>query len=254
MFAAVQLTDPHLGAPWSDDPAAALGTAIAQVARVLDATPDAVIVSGDVANTPTDSEYEQARALVDRFGAPVYVAAGNHDDRDGLRRHFELPRTPGAELYYAVDLGPARLIVLDTKREGGDGGQLAAEQLDWLERVLCEDHLKPTMIAMHHPPLMTGIPAMDRIGIPSEDRAALGEVVSRHPQVQVIAAGHVHRAVIGRLGGAAVVAIPSTDVQLALELTASELRFVREPPSFALHLLVDDRFVSHIQPVDPRAV
>jgi hypothetical protein len=32
------------------------------------------------------------------------------------------------------------------------------------------------------------------------------------------------------------------------------LRFVREPPCFALHLLVDDRFVSHIQPVEPRAV
>jgi hypothetical protein len=123
----------------------------------------------------------------------------------------------------------------------------------WLERVLGEDDVKPTMVAMHHLPLMTGIPAMDEIGIPIEDRDALADIVSRHPQVQIIAAGHVHRAVIGRLGGAAVVAIPSTDVQLALDLTAGELRFVREPPCFALHLFVGGRFVSHIQPVDPAA-
>jgi 3',5'-cyclic-AMP phosphodiesterase len=252
-FAAVQLTDPHLGARWSDDSAAALGTAIAQVARVLDSAPDAVIVSGDIASTPRDSEYEQARALLDRFGVPVYVAAGNHDDRRGLRRHFELPHTEGAGLYYAVDLGSARLIVLDTKRDGNDRGQLAAEQLRWLERVLGEDRLKPTMVAMHHPPVTTGIPAMDQIGIPIDDRAALADIVSRHPQVQIIAAGHVHRSVIGQLAGAAVVAIPSTDVQLALDLTASELRVVREPPCFALHLLVDQRFVSHVQPVDPGA-
>ncbi len=250
-FALVQLTDPHLGAAWSDGAVSAFASAIDGVVRVLGAPPNAVMVSGDIADTPTDSEYERARELLDRLRVPVYVAAGNHDDRDGLRRNFECPPTEGDRLYYEVDLGPVRLIVLDTKREGSHGGELDPAQLNWLEGALDGDGTKPTLIAMHHPPLLTGIPGMDSIGIGERERVAFADIVSRHSQVQVIAAGHVHRAVIGRVGGAAVVAIPTTDVQLALELRGNDLRFVPGLPCFALHLLVDDQLVSHIQPIGP---
>jgi Icc protein len=248
-FTVVQLTDLHVGAPWSRDPASALEAAVAAVSRTLASAPDAVIVSGDIANTPTDLEYAQARALLDRLGAPLYAVAGNNDDRDGLRRHFEFPQTDLGCLNYVADLGPVRLVVLDTKRSGSDGGQLDGARLEWLDGVLTEDAVTPTLLTMHHPPLVTGIPAMDLIGIPEDERLALAEIVARHRQVQLIAAGHVHRAIIGELGGATVLAIPSTDVQLALDLDADELRFVHEPPCFAIHLALDGRLISHIQPV-----
>jgi 3',5'-cyclic-AMP phosphodiesterase len=249
LFAIVQLTDPHIGAEWSDDAAGALSRAVAAVKRLLDGAPAAVVVSGDIANTPTDAEYGQARALLDRLDAPVYALAGNNDDRDGLRRHFEFPSTDGDRLNYAVGLGPVRLVALDTKCPGRDGGQLGSGQLTWLHHVLSEDAATPTLVAMHHLPLLTGIPAMDAIGIADGERAALGEILSRHPQVQVVAAGHVHRAIVGRLGGATVLAMPSTDIQLALDFQGDQLRFAREPPCFALHLLVGDRLVSHLQPI-----
>lgn len=251
-FAIVQLTDPHIGAAWSDDPTAAFGNAIAAVDRLLGAAPDAVIVSGDIANSGADSEYEQARSLLERLGAPLYAVAGNHDDRDALRRHFDLPEsgTEGDQLYYAADLGPVRLIGLDTKRPDSDGGRLDPAQLTWLDRVLSEDETTPTLVAMHHLPLITGIPAMDAIGIPTDERVAIADIIARHRQVHMIVAGHVHRAIVGQLGGAPVLAIPSTDVQLALDLAPNDMRFAREPPCFALHLLVGGRLVSHIQPVD----
>ena len=252
-FAVAQLTDPHIGADWSDDALGALAAAVSTVNRVLGGPPAAVVISGDVANTPTDSEYEQARAVLDGLGAPIYAIAGNHDDRDGLRRHFEFPAANGDQLYYAVDLGPVRLIGLDTKWPGRDGGQLDAEQLSWLDRVLGEHSATPTLVAMHHPPLLTGLPAMDAIGIPEDQRGGLAEIVGRHPQVQLLAAGHVHRAIVGRLGSVTVLALPSTDIQLAFDLDADDLRFTREPPCFALHLLVGDRLVSHIHPIDRSA-
>jgi hypothetical protein len=102
---------------------------------------------------------------------------------------------------------------------------------------------------MHHPPLLTGIPAMDSIGIAEDERRALAEIVARHGQIQLIAAGHVHRTIIGELSGTPVLAIPSTDAQLALDFEAQDLRFVNEPPCFAIHVLLDGRLVSHIQPV-----
>jgi Icc protein len=248
-FAVVQLTDPHIGAPWSDDPSAALAAAVAAVGEVLSSAPDAVVVSGDIANTPADAEYEQARELLDRLDAPVYVLPGNHDDRDGLKRHFAIPVRDEQHLSYAVDLGPARLVCLDTQRPGHDGGQLDSQRLSWLERSLAVDGVTPTLLAMHHPPLVVGVPSLDSIAIPADERSALAETLARHRQVHVIAAGHVHRAIIGELGGARVIAIPSTDVQLALDTEAPEIRFVREPPCFAVHMLVEGRFVSHIQPI-----
>lgn len=248
-FVVAQLTDPHIGAAWSEDPAGALRAAIATAVRVLGRSPDAVVVSGDIANTPADSEYATARRLLDAGGAPVYVVPGNHDDREGLKRHFGLREIEGGHLAYAVGLGPLRLIALDTKRSDSDGGQLARAQLAWLDRVLAEDSVTPTLVVMHHPPIVTGILAMDAIGIPVAERAALAEIVARHPQIHVIAAGHVHRAIVGALGGVPVLAVPSTDAQLALDLEAEEMRFVSEPPCLALHVLADGRIVSHLQPI-----
>jgi Icc protein len=248
-FTLVQLTDPHLGAPWSDDPEAALAAAVDAVRQTLGGAPDAVFVSGDIANTPADDEYERARRQLRRLQAPLYVLAGNHDDRDGLRRHFELPPTPPGHLSYAADLGPARLVALDTQLPGEAGGRLDAERLGWLERVLGEDDHAPTLLATHHPPLRTGLPGMDAIGIPQPEVDALAEILSRHPQVQMVASGHVHRAIIGAIAGVPVLAIPSTGTQLALDLHAEKLSFVREPPCFAIHLLTRGRFVAHIQPV-----
>lgn len=248
-FTIVQLTDPHLGAPWSEDPASALAAAVASVDERLDGAPDAVIVTGDIASTPTDAEYEQARGLLEGLGAPLYVLAGNHDERDGLRRSFDLSGAEDEFVNYAVSLGPVRLVGLDTKREGSAGGQLDTDRISWLDRALAEDRETPTLLAMHHPPIRTGIPAMDLIGIPGPERAELAEVVGRHRQVQLIAAGHVHRTIVGQLGQTPVVAIPSTDVQLALDFAAAELHFVPEPPCFAVHVLADERIVSHVQPI-----
>lgn len=249
-FTIVQLTDTHIGAAWSDDATAALARAIDVIRELLPRAPDAVVVTGDIANTPVDSEYEQARAVLDRLEAPVYVVAGNHDDRDRLRGHFNVPDASGEQLDYAVGLGRMRLIALDTKRPDSDAGRLEPAQLAWLDDQLAEAQATPTLIIMHHPPLVAGIPWMDRIGIPADECAAMEAILGRHKQVQHVACGHVHRTVVGRLGAASVLAIPSTDVQLALDLEAEALRFVAEPPCFAVHLLVGDRLISHIQPVD----
>jgi 3',5'-cyclic AMP phosphodiesterase CpdA len=248
-FTIVQLTDPHIGASWSEDPARALAAAVAAITATLPSGPDAVIVSGDIASTPVDAEYEQARAVLDGLSAPLYALPGNHDDRDLLHGRFAVPQAEAAGLSYVAQLGPIRLVALDTQRPGQPGGQLDAARLDWLDGVLGEDRGASTLLAMHHPPLLTGISAMDAFAIPEDERQALAEIVSRHRQVQLIAAGHVHRAVVGELAGTRVLAIPSTDVQLALDFEAEDMRFVPGPPCFAVHLLIEGRIVSHLQPV-----
>jgi 3',5'-cyclic AMP phosphodiesterase CpdA len=249
----VQLTDPHLGAPWSQSSVQALTAAVASVRSILPKVPDAVIVTGDIAEPPTETAYQKARAALDELGAPVYVQPGNDDDRDALRRHFDFPGTHGKLLNYVAELGPIRMVALDTKRQGSAGGQLDQATLKWLEATLAAERTTPTLLAMHHPPLLTGLPSLDSISIPECECLALGEPLSSHQQVQLIAAGHVHRTVIGRLGATPVLAIPSTDLQIALDFEDPDLHFLTDPPCFAVHIQIDRTIVSHVHAIPGRA-
>jgi Icc protein len=245
-FLLVQLSDPHVGATWDDrDPAAALAAAVEQVAA-LDPAPAAVLVTGDIAEHAGDAEYELARELLAPLGPTVHVLPGNHDDRDALCRHFGLPEGGGAPVQYSADLGPLRLLVLDSTRPGQAAGELDADRLAWLDAQLASAPDVPALIATHHPPLATGLPAIDAIGLPAGDRRALAAVVERHPQVLRIVAGHVHRPVAAQLGGRAVLAAPSTYLQLRLDFRSAEIVPGDEPGGFAVHAMSDGELVSHV--------
>src|SRR6266545_6846726 len=151
-FLLAQLSDPHIGAEWTDgDPVARLAAAVSSV-RALRPQPDAVLVSGDLADNAADAEYEQVCELLAPLRAPLYVLPGNHDDRRALHRHFGVPGGDGEPVCYSVDLGPLRLVVLDTKLPGEPSGALEGDQVDWLDAELAAAPAQPTLLAMHHPP------------------------------------------------------------------------------------------------------
>jgi 3',5'-cyclic-AMP phosphodiesterase len=248
-FLLVQLSDPHIGATWGGgDPMAGLTAAVESVRRLPDA-PDAVLMSGDLSDNAADGEYEFVRETLAQLGAPVHVLAGNHDDRETLRRHFDLSGAVGTPVQYAVDLGPLRLVVLDSTRPGEIRGELDADRLSWLDAELAREPDRLTLLALHHPPVSTGIAAWDELGLPAADRRALGAVLERHPQVRRIVAGHVHRTITAELAGRAVLAVPSTYVQTRLSFNSDEIETAAEPPGFAVHALLDGELASHVQPV-----
>ncbi len=248
-FLVLQLSDLHIGTTHEQREAAeALAQAIDAV-NALPNRPDALLVTGDLTHDGTDEQYEIARELLARLQLPTYVLAGNHDDRDRLRGHFGLEGSAGAPIQQAVDLGPLRLVSLDSTRPGSDAGQLDSERLAWLDGVLAEAPEQPTLLAMHHPPLLTGVAPWDEIGIPASERHALGEVLKRHPQVRRVVAGHMHRTIVAELAGRAVLAAPSTYLQGLLDFSAPEFVLASEPAGFAIHALVDGEVISHIQTI-----
>src|SRR5215216_1182873 len=94
-FFLVQLSDPHIGATWAGgDPAAGFAATVEEVQRLPD-RPDAVLISGDLADNAADTEYALVREVAARIDAPTYVLPGNHDDRDTMRMCFELPGSNG---------------------------------------------------------------------------------------------------------------------------------------------------------------
>jgi 3',5'-cyclic-AMP phosphodiesterase len=249
-FLLAQLSDFHIGATWGvGDPAAGLAAAVRAV-EAMPSRPDAVLISGDLADGAADAEYELVRELLAPLDAPLHVLPGNHDDRRALHRHFAVPGADGEPVQYSADLGPLRLVVLDTTRPGEDPGALDNERLDWLDAELAVAPDALTLIAMHHQPVVTGIPACDAVGLPAADRRALAALVERHRQVRLLVAGHTHRTITASLAGRPVMTVPSTYVQTRLQFDPSgEPELAAEPPGFAVHAVVDGELVSHIQPI-----
>jgi 3',5'-cyclic AMP phosphodiesterase CpdA len=122
-------------------------------------------------------------------------------------------------------------------------------RLDWLDAELAAAPELPTLVAMHHPPLATGVRAWDELGLPLADRQALGAVVARHRQVRRLVSGHVHRMVTAELGGRPVLTVPSTYVQGRLDFLSTQDELSDDPAGFALHAVVDGELISHVQPV-----
>ena len=208
-----------------------------------------MLLSGDLADHATDEEYEHLHELLAPLQAPVYVLPGNHDDRRALHRHFGVPGGDGEPVRYSVDLGPLRLVVLDTTRPGEASGALEGDQLDWLDAELAAAPEQPTLLAMHHPPLVIGVPSWDEIGLASADRHALGDVIERHQQVRRVVSGHFHSTITGELAGRGVLVVPSTYVQTRLDFNVRELERTSELPGFAIHAVVDGELVSHVKAV-----
>jgi 3',5'-cyclic AMP phosphodiesterase CpdA len=242
----VQVSDPHIGATWADgDPVAGLAATVDSIRR-LRPPPDALVLTGDLADNLADSEYAHVLAAVAGIDAPCYALPGNHDDRDALRRHFGLPDEPGAPVQYAVEVGPLRILMLDSTRPGADDGEFESDRLAWLEDALSADAHTPTLLAMHHPPLVSHVPALDALALAAGDRLALGELIGRHPNVMLIIAGHVHRAISGELAGRRVLSAPSTYIGFALDFTDEELDDVPAPPGYVVHAFRDGELASHV--------
>jgi 3',5'-cyclic AMP phosphodiesterase CpdA len=237
------ISDPHLGR----EPIAGeqLEDAVGRI-LALPQAPDAVLVSGDLADGATREEYEWVHAGLAPLPMPVYVLGGNHDDRALVRSVFGAPGSGDEPIRYAVRCGDLRLVAADSTIPGSDGGRIDVE---WLAATLDEDRETPTLVALHHPPVLIGIPAIDASIAPAQERAALAELLRRSPQVRRVVAGHDHRTAVSALGGCSVLLLGSTHVALHLDFDATEFDMRTEPPLIAVHRMADGELVSHLQPV-----
>ena len=240
MTVLAHISDTHLRAEGDDRGAArALRTAVAALLD-LRPRPDAVLVSGDLGEQGDPAEYALARELLSPLPMPVHVLAGNHDDHEAMSEAF------GTPVRYTADIGELALVACHTPLPGRLDGRL---DLDWLEAELEAARGRPVVLAMHHPPLLTGIPVLDEIGLPAAERAALGDLLTRFANVRRVVAGHVHRTAFAVLGGCGVVTAPSANLQARLEIGAQAFDFRPEPPGFLLHVELGGELVSHLQPL-----
>jgi Icc protein len=250
-----QITDTHITLPGTRaygrvDSAAMLARCV-EALLSLSPAPELVVLTGDLVDRGLPGEYAHLRRVLAPLAAPLLAIPGNHDCRAAMRAAFAADGYLPADgfLRFATERGGLRIIGLDTLAAGAEGaatgaGELCGERLAWLDDTLGAAPGMPTLVLMHHPPFLTGIGHMDRIGLAGRD--AFAQVMQRHPQVEAILCGHVHRSIVARVGGRTAIIAPSPAHQVALDLTEDgPSAFRLEPPGYMLHRWQDRQLVSY---------
>lgn len=251
-----QITDLHIKAPGQltygrVDTAAHLAAAVTHL-NALTPRPELVVASGDLVDNGTAEEYAHLRQILAPLEIPIALLPGNHDDRGVLRAAFpDHPYLAEGDpfLHHARDVGPIRLICLDTLREDGHWGAFDAARADWLKARLAEAPDCPTVIIAHHPPFRTGMAEHDANRMLG--RELLAEIIQTNPQIALLLTGHLHRMMAVPWAGVPALCLSSTAHQALLDLSPEARLSIRmEPPAC---LLVDweaeDGFLTHVSPI-----
>ncbi|MFN3591636.1 MAG: phosphodiesterase [Thermaurantiacus sp.] len=245
-----QITDLHIGfEPGNPDEHNSRRLA-SVLARLAELSPDLVLATGDLTERGDPESYWQLRIILEASGLPVMLLLGNHDRRGPFAAVFPGSRAEDGFMHHVRDLGSLRIVALDTLEEGRHSGAFCAARAAWLDARLDEAPDRPTLVALHHPPVETGIAWM------TAPRAApwarrLEAVVARHAQVKLLVAGHIHRAMAATIAGRPLIVCAAVAPQLALDLAPlgpvpdGRPMVVDEPPGFALHLWDGQEFATH---------
>lgn len=222
-FRFVFFPDPHL----RDEYRSAEGIAAAlQAAERLDPRPAFIWTGGDLCDDLRSLNVEQARARATRFvelwrqntTIPAYHVLGNHDaagwgDGDIPSDHPDfafglMQRLLGMERsYYSFDHGGWHFVIVDNIHRTEPGqhiGNVSDEQLTWLREDLRRHRERPTMVAMHVPPLTATEFLTDRAErVREENEWRIGfDRMIRNPDalmaalsegnVRAVLSGHIH--------------------------------------------------------------
>src|ERR1700712_2239600 len=166
------------------------------------ARPEAIVITGDLADTGDPAAYRRLRGIVEpialRLGAAVIWGGGNHDSRAAVRVCL-LDEEPSVDPIDQVHwLGGLRVITLDTSVPGRHHGELSAAQLAWLAAELATPAPDGTILAMHHPPVPSVLDLAVLVELQDQHRLAS---VLTGTDVRSILAGHLHYSTTATFAG-----------------------------------------------------
>jgi 3',5'-cyclic-AMP phosphodiesterase len=207
-----QISDTHLelDAPDADQRKADFERTIAAI-NTLDPVPDVIVHTGDIVHNGREDEYARAVSILAKARMPVYVLAGNKDNRANLRAAFSTYGYLAADsdfIDYAVERFPVRLIAIDTLSESSNKGDFCLARAGRLINLIDAEATKPIAIFAHHPPFEVSV-GPDPLNFETpEMMLRLRQVLQNAFRVVASFSGHVHRAAEGRIGNIPATVVP----------------------------------------------
>jgi Icc protein len=208
-----QISDTHivLDAPDADQRISDFKRTIADI-NALDPAPDVIVHTGDIVHNGRADEYARAVAILKKAQAPVYVLAGNKDDRANLRAAFAADGYLAANsdfIEYAIEDYPVGLIAVDTLNTGSNKGGFCPERARRLIDLINAEPAKAIIVFTHHPPFEVPV-GPDPVNFETREMMEkLRQVVQQSGRVAAVVSGHVHRGTAGRIGTIPATVMPS---------------------------------------------
>lgn len=177
--------------------------------------PDGVLICGDVARLEgKEADYLAVKGLLKPLSeeAPIYMALGNHDDRDNFRKVFAPGPGPAESIasrhVLVINHPTVRLVVLDSLlHTNKTPGFLGKAQRDWLAAFLKIKDPRPIAIFVHHT-------LEDRDG-DLLDAARFFDLIRPHRQVKAVFYGHSHLWEIRESKGLRLINLPALGYSFA---------------------------------------
>ncbi len=249
----LQITDTHILAPGnmlygSIDSALHLRETIRNINRMRP-EPDAVLFTGDLVEQGDESGYRHFIELIEPLKMPAWVIPGNHDDPQMMQEIFadsgHFPATD-TTFQYAIEDLPFRILALNSHSDGTELPEFNEQKLSWLRDQLGRSE-KPVLIAIHHPPMTTGIELIDMGG--SAWFQGIKSALAGHSHVKLLICGHCHTDLCGRIGQVPVYMANANSHQLiasrGLNIAPSTVNRAAAP---TLHHFIDGEFLSGSHP------
>lgn len=185
-----QITDCHVSAApdtlyRGQDPVKNLQ---AVLSHVRSQNPDLVLATGDLSEDGSEDSYRLIKDLFDLVGVPVLALPGNHDDPGLLKEHF--PGSPVDDIA-VTENGAWQLIRVNSCLPGQPHGRVADQMLAALKKTLGKDPGRPRLLALHHQPLVTNSPWIDKYRL--MDAGPFLDLVIGNTDVKAVIWGHIHQ-------------------------------------------------------------
>lgn len=201
---------------------------------------DFVVLSGDLTDDAHPESFRHVARLFETLPCPMFLIPGNHDGPAAFQSCMQdLEYLAESDILgRVVEVGPLRLLGVDTCIEAETTGALTPADLSLLKRELSAGGPTPLVIVMHHAPFATGSDEFDAISRleGSNNFAAILDETGARP---VILCGHIHRPYSAIWHGAAcfVAGSPAAPYTAELPFGASPIHPATEQYAYFLHSL-----------------
>jgi Icc protein len=208
----LQITDTHL---FSDRNKDLLGIktvqsfeAVIEHAAKYSSECQAVLSTGDLSQDHSAQSYIDFTKHIKKLAMPCYCLPGNHDQQSVM-----LPSLlqQGLTQVSQVISDYWQIIMLGSQVEGVAHGELAEQQLDFLQQALNEYPDKYALVCLHHHVLPVGSQWLDQHIL--KNSPLFLELISSFKNVCAVLSGHVHQTGDTLHNGIRFLTTPSTCVQ-----------------------------------------
>ena len=187
---------------------------------------DFILLTGDISQTGSEQSYAIFDSVIQPYHLPIYCVPGNHDSPELLQQ--VVPNCPDSTINI-IQLGKFELILINSLVKDQNHGMVSQHCLQQLDAHLKNNKDRFSIIAIHHPPVLTNSEWLDDLGLKNKDE--LLQLINKYHRDTLLLSGHIHQEIDHSSGKLRILTTPSTCHQFRANCDYMH-RTIDTPPAY----------------------